>query len=329
MSSESLPQVDDLAINGVPIPTIEEIERKGHRHQHPSGTPNITIYKLTYLIKKSQDRKEDRLLKEIENMKFVAKHTTVPVPKVLAVLTADDGITTYLVMNYIPAPTVQEAWPTLNHAEREEVTLQLAKHLGQLHSLQPASPAMFSGCHGGPLPIDLYCLPIYGISGQKPGYDLETMESSLQYSQHGKRVLHHKFNGPFYSEAEWVTTLWARCFEWNPRDHRAFRKMAELTFRDHTAQFCHGDLQLKNMILERIPAEDREDEFATQFRLTLIDWEAAGFYPEFWDFCISAFCCFKSDWLDYVDRAMKPYWKEYPLFQTAYAMLGIHARYRD
>lgn len=322
MSSESLPRVEDLTINGVPIPTIEEIERKGHRHQHPSGTPNITIYKLAYLVKKSQDRRHDRLLKEIEHLKFVAKHTTIPVPKVLAVLKADDGITTYLVMNYIPAPTLAEAWPTLAPAEREEATLELAKHLRQLHNLRPASPAMFSGCHGGPLPSDLYSSPTYGIYVQKPFFDLEKMESSLQYSQHGKRVQHHAYMGPFYSEAEWVATLWARCFEWNPWIHRAFRKMTEVTFRDHTAQFCHGDLQLKNMLLERIPAEDRKDEFASQFRVTLIDWEAAGWYPEFWDFCISVFCCFQSDWIDYVDRAMKPYWKEYPLFKAAYEMLG-------
>lgn len=327
MSSESLPPVENLTINGVPFPTIEDIEQRGHRHQHPSGTPNITIYRLAYLVKKSQNGRHDRLLKEIENMKFVAEHTTIPIPKVLAVLTADDGITTYLVMNYIPAPTVAEAWPTLTPAEKEEVTLELAKHLRHLHNLRPASPAMFSGCNGGPLPGNLYDLHIYGKSRQSPGYDLEKMESSLQYSQHGKRVLHHKYNGPFYSEAEWIATLWARCFDWNPRMHRAFRKMTEVTFCDHTAQFCHGDLQLQNMLLERIPAEDRKDEFTNPFRVTLIDWEAAGWYPEFWDFCISVFCAFKTDWTEYVDRAMKPYWKEYPLFKAAYEILGEFQRY--
>ena len=157
MSTQSFPPVDEFNMKEVPIPTIDEIERKGHRHQHTSGTPNITIYKLTYLIKKSQDRQHDRLLKEIENMKYVAKYTTIPVPKVLAVLEAEDGMTTYLVMNYIPAPTLEEAWVSLNDAEKEEVTFQLAKHLRQLHSLRPASPAMFSGCHGGHLPKDLYC----------------------------------------------------------------------------------------------------------------------------------------------------------------------------
>ena len=318
MSTENLPP---LGIDDVPIPTIEEIEKKGQRHQHPSGTPNITIYKLKYLIKKSQERAHERLLKEIENMEFVAKHTTIPIPKVLAVLKADDGITTYLVMNYIPAPTVQEAWPKLSHAEKEEVTLQLAKHLRQLHSLRPASPAMFSGCHGGPLPDDLYWIPNGHKGGKARDYDVEKIESSLQYQQHGERVPHHAYNGPFYSESEWVTALWARCFEWNPTTHRAFKKMTERTFRDHAAQFCHGDLQLKNMLLERIPVKERENEFASQFKLTLIDWEAAGFYPEFWDFCISIFCGWGSGWVDYVDRAMKPYWKEYPLFGTAYELI--------
>ena len=322
MSNNSAPPDNSLDTDDVPIPTIEEIEKKGHRHQHPSGTPNITIYKLKYLIKKSQDHLDGRFAREIENMEFVAKHTTIPVPKVLAVLKADDGITTYLVMNYIPAPTVEEAWPGLSPAEKEEVALELAKHLRQLHRLRPASPAMLSGCNGGPLPHDLLCV----VPGHKRvhslGYDLEKIGSSLQYHQHGKGVLHHAYNGPFYGEAEWVTALWARCFEWNHKVSRAFRKMIERGFRDHAAQFCHGDLQLKNMLLERIPAEKRESESDSQFRLTLIDWEAAGFYPEFWDFCISAMCGWPSGWIDYVDRAMKPYWDEYPLFSLAYELMG-------
>ena len=322
MSTDTLPPVGSLDMNEVPIPTIEEIEKKGHRHQHPSGTPNITIYKLKYLVKKSQKGSHDRFLKEIENMKYVATHTTIPVPKVRAVLTADDGITTYLVMDYIPAPTLQEAWPTLDYAEKEEVTLQLARHLRQLHSLRPASPAMFSGCHGGPLPYDLFCLPDGYPMKQSRRDDLKMMESSLQYQRHGKGVLHHAYNGPFYGEAEWVTALWARCFEWNHDEHFMFKKLTEPVFHDHAAQFCHGDLQLKNMLLERVPIEERENELASQFRLTLIDWEAAGFYPEFWDFCISVFCGWSSDWINYIDRAMKPYWREYPVFAIAYEMIG-------
>ncbi|KAL9115537.1 MAG: hypothetical protein Q9187_007310, partial [Circinaria calcarea] len=211
MSTENLPSVGD--INDMPIPTIEEIETKAQRHQHPSGTPNITIYKLKYLIKKSQEGRHDRLLREIENMEYVRKHTTIPIPKVLAVLKADDGITTYLVMNYINAPTVQEAWLTLSDAEKEEVALQLGKHLRQLHSLRPASPAMLSGCHGGLLPVDLYCLPIGGRffkQEKSEGYDLDTWDASCRYRLYGKSVVHHEYNGPFYSESDWVTTLWAR-----------------------------------------------------------------------------------------------------------------------
>ncbi|KAL9116863.1 MAG: hypothetical protein Q9187_006606 [Circinaria calcarea] len=320
MSNDSAPPDDSLNTDDVPIPTIEEIEKKGHRHQHPSGTPNITIYKLKYLIKKSQNHRHDRLLKEIENMEFVAKHTTIPVPKVLAVLKADDGITTYLVMNYIPAPTVEEAWPGLSPAEKEEVALELAKHLRQLHGLRPASPAMFSGCNGGPLPDDLLCLVPGHKRVQSLGYDLEKIGSSLQYQRHGNGVVHHAYNGPFYGEAEWVTALWARCFEWNRNNSLILKKMAERVFRDHAAQFCHGDLQLKNILLERTPAEKREND--SHFRLTLIDWEAAGFYPEFWDFCISVFCGSKSGWANYVDQAMKPYWAEYPLFAMSYELIG-------
>ena len=324
--TETLPAVENLEIDGIPIPTIEDIERKGYRHQHPSGVPNITIYKLKYLVKKSLKHTHDRLPAEIATLRFLNEHTTIPVPKVLAVLKADDGITTYLVMNYIPAPTLQQAWPTLTGAEKEDVAMQLRKHLDQLHALTPPSPTYFGGVNGGPLPNDLFCVPdqedsFYRGVERPDKAPLGFVPDKVTW-RYGKIVPEYKFNGPFFSEEEWISALHARCFEYKPKGHRAMMKMMRNKFYGHRSVFSHGDIQLKNILLERVPEEEREDEYTSPLRITLIDWEAAGFYPEFWDFCISTFVGMGTDWVDYVDRAMKPYWDEYPLFGLLFRMIG-------
>ena len=326
--TETLPAMENFEIDGIPIPTIEDIERKGYRHQHPSGVPNITIYKLKYLVKKSLKHSHDRLPAEIATLRFLNEHTTIPVPKVLAVLTADDGITTYLVMNYIAAPTLEQAWPTLTGGEKEDVAMQLRKHLDQLRALCPPSPTYFGGVNGGPLPNDLFCVPDHEQSfyrgEQRPGKAPLGFVPNQVTHRYGKIVPEYRYNGPFYSEEEWVSALHARCFEHKPKDYRMLMKMMRHKFYGHRSVFTHGDLQLKNILLERIPEEEREDEYASPLRITLIDWEAAGFYPEFWDFCISAMLNLSlgTDWADYVDRAMKPYWDEYPLFGLIYMSLG-------
>lgn len=322
-----LPTVENLDADDIPIPTIEDIERKGYRHQHPSGMPNITIYKLKYLVKKSLRHTHGRLPAEIATLKFLNRYTTIPVPKVLAVLKADDGITTYLVMNYIPAPTLAQAWPSLSGGEKEDVCTQLRKHLDQLRRLVPPSPTYFGGVNGGPLPNDLFCVPaakycLYPKSSDRPyRAPLGYVPNRVEW-QYGKIVPEYLFNGPFFSEEEWVSALHARCYEFQPEGARCMMKMMRHKFHGHLSVFTHGDLQLKNMLLERIPEEEREDEHASAFRITLIDWEAAGFYPEFWDFCIATLTGTGSDWADYVDRAMKPYWDEYPMFRVLFGVLG-------
>lgn len=331
------PSVDDMEFDDIPIPTIDEIERKGYRHRHPSGVPNITIYKLKYLVKKSQPGTEDRLYTEIETLNFLNEHTTIPVPKVLAILKADDGITFYLVMNYIPALTLEQEWPKFNDAEKLEVTLELGKHLRQLHRLIPPSPSYFGGLHGGGLPDDIFSIPSVGQGlmrlhhpGLTPklGYVPEKIESGFRW----KGVLmarKHNSTGPFASEEEWVSSLWARCCEWNIRSQGAMLKMMRGKFCGHRSVFSHGDLQQKNILVQRIPENERTNEFDSKFRVTLIDWEAAGFYPEFWDFCLSAFLGWDNGWIDYVDRAMKPYWDEYPMFSCLYAYLSPLHLYTD
>ncbi len=78
---------------------------------------------------------------------------------------------------------------------------------------------------------------------------------------------------------------------------RLLRDMVYRTLNGYRAVFTHGDLQPKNILVKRL--EDRDGH--PEFRITLLDWESAGWYLEFWDFCNAIIACrFKLDWLELV-----------------------------
>lgn len=82
------------------------------------------------------------------------------------------------------------------------------------------------------------------------------------------------------------------------------RQMVNRTLSGHRPVFTHGDLQPKNIIVERLG--DREGH--PEFRITLLDWESAGWYPEFWEFCNATIACrFKPDWLELVPDILDQY----------------------
>lgn len=89
--------------------------------------------------------------------------------------------------------------------------------------------------------------------------------------------------------------------------------MIERTLHGHRTVFTHGDLQPKNIMVERV------DAAGPSFKITLVDWEMAGWYPEFWEFCNATVCCrFKPDWLELIPHILEQYSVEYLMMQLVY-----------
>lgn len=62
--------------------------------------------------------------------------------------------------------------------------------------------------------------------------------------------------------------------------------------------------------------EDGSGEFAVK----LIDWEIAGWYPEYWEYYSSTVACrWKPDWLEAVVQILNPYRTEYLLMQAIHS----------
>lgn len=57
--------------------------------------------------------------------------------------------------------------------------------------------------------------------------------------------------------------------------------MGDRTLHDHRTIFTHANLKPKNITIERVVSEDE----SPSFKVTLIDWQISGWYPEFWESC--------------------------------------------
>lgn len=65
------------------------------------------------------------------------------------------------------------------------------------------------------------------------------------------------------------------------------RTLISETLQGHRAPsgvFTHGDLQSKNILVSRIGTKD-DGSGSGEFKITIIDWEIAGWYPDYWEFC--------------------------------------------
>lgn len=74
--------------------------------------------------------------------------------------------------------------------------------------------------------------------------------------------------------------------------------------------FSHSDLQRKNIIIKKS---------ADSIEVALVDWEAAGWYPAFWEYAVK-FCTLEwiDDWPQYLDQILEPYPREAAALRILY-----------
>lgn len=92
--------------------------------------------------------------------------------------------------------------------------------------------------------------------------------------------------------------------------------MVNQTLKNHRTVFTHGDLQPKNIMVERLGNYDGRPHF----QITLLDWESAGWYPEFWEFYNATIACrFKPGWHELVPDILDQYSVEFLMMQVVYS----------
>lgn len=225
------------------------------------------------------------LRREVEAMSYAQRHTSIPIPSVMQVLLDDasaDKDESWILMERLPGRRLDAAWPDMTD-EARAVTLQhLRSYLKQLHHLKPSSSTITSSSgstHGKEEEEECWI----GSVSRGPAYD---------------HRLSSRFTvGPFASVAEFHDFLVAPVKQC-PRPEWVAKYRGQLS--DHyQVHFAHADLSWENILVDA----------STGDVTGILDWEMAGFWPEWWEYRKALFGgrTGESWWVGIVSSVMKAY----------------------
>jgi serine/threonine protein kinase len=186
---------------------------------------------------------------------FVEEQLRIPAPRLYAMYR--DGRTLYIVMEYIPWDNLQQLWPELEEDDKVAIALQLRSMYDQMRALP--SPGYFGSISNGP------------------------------YLQRWFRTVTPDplINGPFKSSTEVVLAL-ARRSQQNWRENHKRGFISEW-FTRHLGQalggckgvFTHADLHPQNILVRKEVTGANKEQYIVS---AIVDWEAAGWYPDYWEY---------------------------------------------
>ena len=275
--------------NGESLPTIAEIKssstvltKKDSWRQHI-----VVRVRDKFAVKSGWD---ESLLIEAETMQFILAHTNVPIPRVFGILVEDNTWNNgtvakryHIVMEYIAGGSYLEELPSLTPTEKADIWRQLRQAMDELRALP--SPGY------------------YGQVGCRQLYDTIFAHPESQ----GEAMC-----GPFATEEKLNHGIGLLMDRLLNRYHAAlFRQSIDAAYQGHRPTFTHGDLQDRNLLIRPVGFQENGDRC---FKVILIDWEYAGWYPDYWEFCvISCYNNGKSEWMELIHAVLDMYAKEYPM----------------
>ena len=265
------------------LPTIEEIHASSQFLSKNEHGAKVAIVREHFAVKFGAVVS----LSEAEMMKFIAGNTAVPVPKVHAAFTDSKTQVSYIIMDYVPGSTLESLAPTLSAEEKTAICLQVRECIKELRELPPQG--------------------YFGVIGRKPYHD------AVHWTPDNDPIV----SGPFNTQAELNEGILARLRLSETDTYVQYIKsLMEPIFRGHRPVLTHGDLQPKNIMVNKIGSCE---DGSGKFEVTLIDWELSGWYPEFWEYCSATILCrFKPLWLELVQNVLQPYVVEYLMMQQIY-----------
>lgn len=115
----------------------------------------------------------------------------------------------------------------------------------------------------------------------------------------GHAILKRGHCGPFESEEEFNEALLIEFDEYYKYHTPVIKEMLRQK-SGHRIVFAHGDLQTKNVLVHG------------RHISAIVDWEFAGFYPEYWEYALAWLILpwsdrSSEDWPAYLQKSMDPY----------------------
>ena len=220
-------------------------------------------------------------LGEGQTMLFLQKYVNASIPRIYALFKDSDTGTSYIIMERVRGDRLDSIWSHLDDEKKQDVSNQLKVIFGELREI--SSPGGYCSLHQQPLRDHIFYTGIEEVS------------------QH--------LEGPFGNESELNDALIRKYLAsgYLPMAKADYyRRAFPSVLTGHPPTFTHGDFQRKNMI--RNPESGR---------ITIIDWEFAGWYPSYWEYSRAIFACgrFEDDWSLWVDLSLDTFRNEWAWMQ--------------
>lgn len=205
---------------------------------------NSVIFFLNFCIKLGSSV----TLSEAHTMRFIARHTSIPVPQVYCAFTHHGK--TYILMERIRGETVATRWRSLSDMSKSSIFNQLQQMIHELRSLPSQTNGVFS-IDGGPI-HDIRLQP----SSWGPFRTITDFHLSLR-----NNITLESLEAPNSLSSDTVLEL-KRLITF----HESVQRAPVLT---------HGDLSSLNILI-------RDDKV-----VGVIDWDTAGWLPYYWEFTMA------------------------------------------
>jgi serine/threonine protein kinase len=191
----------------------------------------------------------------------------IPVPTVYHAIynrdTAGAIGTGMLYMEFIPGESLESVWPSLSEGNRERICRETWGLIDKLR----LSPRV----------------------EKETGVENHGEETQLFYctADGTSNIIHPLLGGmhdqppPLRDDETLRARIWERYVEYNGLSYPDGHRVKDTLPRSETAVFTHGDIHPGNILVN----EDKEDGKSGQVRIVgLVDFESAGFFPDYWEY---------------------------------------------
>ncbi|TVY39517.1 hypothetical protein LSUB1_G003957 [Lachnellula subtilissima] len=292
-----LPYFRDSKDLPAPLPTKSEILASTNilKGNEPWAFRKVVVVNEVLIAKYGQAKGQI----EGENLLFFEENKFRGVaPRLYAMWKEDDGIQ-FIIMERLGGEMLEKLWPALEEADKTRLLAKTRELLSRIREL-----------------------PHQGFFGAVDGTHLS--HHLFYWSKYPAHV-----SGPFSNEVDLIKGFAAKSrlnAEDNDRisyvaDFCEEQLMGSLAVVGRAPVFTHCDLQRKNILVEVVEgtAENEKD-----FRVSLVDWESAGWYPVYWEYFV-AFISLKwdDDWCSKFVQAVDAWPAEAAMMKIVYQDLWL------
>lgn len=275
-----LPYFGETSCLPGPLPTKQDIE---------DAEPLPSIYPAEYrrnvLVRGQFVVKYGSGVKENEGQALLAleRVSSIPSPRLYAMYREDDVL--YLVMEFKRGKQLDDVWSTLSEAAKLGIATQLRGIMDDLRGI--SSPGTLGSVSKGPVPHRFFWSP-------EP---YPAINGPFEREEDFSMAMAKRAQGAW--DTSNTTTKWTS--EWLARH-------LPKVLNGHRCVFTHGDFQMKNILVEESPDGHDESDSPSWKVTALLDWEDAGWYPDYWEYS----CCFidfgmEDDWPEKLEKILDPW----------------------